>query len=72
MPVISESQMRDMGFVCDWCHSIRPVNLCTVQKGDPGHSRICSNCLAEKGWKHTHCKKPGCDGWVQRQLAVLA
>ena len=66
MPVVNESQMRDTGFVCDWCHKVGPVNLCTSHPGEPGHSRICSNCLAEKGleegteawpaWKD--CRRP--------------
>ena len=34
------------------------------------NAKLCSNCLAEKGWKHTHCKRPGCNGWVQRRLPV--
>ena len=72
MAVISESKAREMGFVCDWCGEAGPVNMCTEGNGTPGHSRICSNCLAAKGWKRTHCKMLGCTGWVQRRLPARA
>ena len=68
MTVISESKAQEMGFVCDLCGKVGPVNTCTVGRGGPGHSRICSDCLKKKGWKHTHCKMSGCEGWVQRRL----
>ena len=70
MTIIDNEKARKMGFVCDWCHRVVPVNMCSVGNGAPGHSRICSKCLAAKGWKHTHCKMPGCTGWVQRRLPI--
>lgn len=72
MAVISKSKAREVGFVCDWCGKVGPVNMCSIGKGEPGHSRICSNCLQAKGWKHTHCQMPGCAGWVQRHLPTIA
>jgi hypothetical protein len=61
MPVFSEDQLREMGYVCDWCGEVKP-DLGSCREGC---TKICAECFDKKGWIYTYCKT--CKGVIQRK-----
>jgi len=59
MAVFSEDELREMGYVCDWCGKVGKIRSC-----EKGCTKICVDCLDKKGWKFTVCKK--CEGTIKR------